>query len=60
VTNVKAVRAGLSGTPTYTGTSKAGGAQYPGMWEDGSGNLWISYDTQKETVWVTKIPISSL
>jgi hypothetical protein len=59
INNIYAVRQGLSGTPVYSGTYKGGGAQYPGISFDGT-NLWISYSIAKESIGVTKIPLSGL
>lgn len=59
IEHIYAVRQGLSGIPTYAGTSKGGGAQYPGIAYDGT-NLWISYSIAKESIGVTKIPLSGL
>lgn len=51
-----ALRQAVSGTPTYAGTGKAGGAQYPGLWESG-GILYVSYALQKETIGMVRLPI---
>lgn len=59
LSSIYAVRSGVSGTPTYAGAGKAGGAQYPGIHYDGT-NLWVSYSLQKESVGATKIPLSGI
>lgn len=57
--NVYAIQKGLSGVPVYSGTSKGGGAQYPGITINGS-TVWVSYDIAKESVYLSSIPLSSL
>lgn len=54
-----AIRQGLSGTPTYAGTNKSGGAAYPGFAADAT-DVWIGYSMQKESIGVTRLPLSSI
>lgn len=56
---INAIRQGVSPNPIYPGTNKSGGAQYPYFAAD-SINMWVGYDTQKETVFLTPVPISGL
>jgi len=53
------VRQGVRTTPTYPGEYKGGGAAYPGVWV-GSADLWVSYSIAKETIGVTRIPLSRI
>lgn len=53
------VRQGVETVPTYPGEYKGGGAQYPGVWV-GPTDLWVSYSIAKETIGVTRIPLSGL
>lgn len=59
VTTVVAIRQGLSGTPTYAGTHKGGGAQYPDAVQNGN-YLYVAYSTQKETVAFSRVLIPGL
>lgn len=56
--SIRAIRQGLTNNPVYAGTNKAGGAQYPGVFQNGD-DLWISYDIHKETVAATKLSIAT-
>lgn len=60
VTDVYAIRQGLSDTPTYTGAGKHGGASYVSAIEvdvAGTPYLYIAYSLQKETIGFSKLPI---
>ena len=57
--NVRALRQGLSDSPTHEGWHKHGGASYPGIAES-DGVLYVSYSMQKETVGLTRIDLASL
>lgn len=59
VTNVWAIRQGVSVTPTYSGFSKAGGAQYVDAVQVGN-YLYVSYSLQKESIGFSRVLIPGL
>lgn len=59
VTNVWAIRQGLSDAPTYAGHAKQGGAQYPGVCQNGN-YLYVSYSLQKESIGFSRVLIPGL
>lgn len=59
ITNVWSIRQGISGTPTYPGHSKYGGAQYPGACQVGN-YLYIAYSLQKESIGFSRVLIPGL
>jgi hypothetical protein len=44
---------------TYAGTNKSGGAAYPGFAADAT-DVWIGYSMQKESIGVTRLPLSNI
>jgi hypothetical protein len=58
ITNVSAIRQGMSITSSYAGFSKYGGAQYPALVQATS-NMLVSYSVHKESVGFSKFPIPS-
>ena len=59
ITNVTSIRQGLTGTPTYSGTGKGGGAQYPDAVQVGN-YLYVSYSMQKESIGFSRVLIPGL
>lgn len=59
ITNVTAIRQGLTGTPTYAGNFKGGGAQYPDCQQVGN-YLYVSYSMQKESIGFSRVLIPGL
>ncbi len=56
---VTAIRQGVTGTPTYAGTFKGGGASYPDAVQVGN-YLYVGYSLQKETMGFSRVVIPGL
>lgn len=59
LTNVWAIRQGISGTPTYAGNYKGGGASYNDVVQVGN-YLYVSYSIQKESIGFSRVLIPGL
>lgn len=59
ITNVWAIRQGLSSTPIYAGFSKSGGAAYPGVMQVGN-YIYVSYSMQKESIGFSRVLVPGL
>ncbi len=59
ITNLSAIRQGLSGNPTYAGSGKNGGAQYPGAVQVGN-YLYVAYSIAKESIGFSRVLIPGL
>jgi hypothetical protein len=59
ITNVWAIRQGISQTPTYRGWGKGGGSSYPDCVQVGN-YLYVSYSMQKESIGFSRVLIPGL
>lgn len=59
ITNVYAIRQGLSQVPTYPGFGKQGGAAYPSVCQNGN-YLYVGYSMQKESIGFSRVLIPGL
>lgn len=59
ITNISAVRQGLTSSPTYAGSNKTGGASYVSAVQVGN-YLYVGYSMQKESIGFSRVLIPGL